>query len=815
MKGFSRALLPIAFMTACSNGHPGTTSAGAAGTLGPGAAGAGPAGAGAGTGGDTGAAGDSTASGTAGTTGGPGAAAGTLGGLDAAAGSVGTAGSGASGSGPLPPSNLPNQALLYKGTFATPPEVTDTDETTDAPLLGNGDLGVAIFGGIDTLTLSLHKNEFWSLSEAKVKAMARVALAIPSLAGASYAMTEDIGTGEVNGTFTLGGNKVTTKTWVQADDTTQNRVVTQLVLTGTGSVDVSASIVTGVGNASPSATGAMGDILYRDVRADVADAVGGQPTRRVRVAARVVGATGTVAADKLTFTLTAGAPISLVTGVMSNRDDAAYQTRVLASVSSLAPKDVDALEVAHRAWWDRFFKKSLVEIPDKTIEKAYYGSLYLLGSVSRTGEQAPGLWGNWVVKDPAWNGDYTLNYNYEAPFYAAFPTNHVELADSFDQPIVDWLPNAQALATKNGWGGAYFRVHIGPLPNGSGDTNEWNQKFNGAFAASVMIMHYYATRDATYATRIYDTLKQLSIFWQGYLRKDGARYVIDNDAQHEGNAYPQMNGVMSLGFVRFLLQATIDVSTALNVDATMRDVWKDRLANLSAFPTFTKNAKTVFRYTEVGLDWNGGNTIGIQHIYPASQIGLGSDATLLQTAQNMITEMARWNDDNGTNTFYPAAARVGHDPKDILTHLASWIASRSYPNLHIHTGGGGIENFNTVPSTLTEMLLQSFQGKLRLFADWPTTSDARFASLRAFGAFLVSSRLKGGAVQYVQIASEQGGPAVLVNPWPAKTLRLFRDGADAGTVTGPEVTLPTGKGETLSLAPDGTSYADIVSRMAM
>jgi hypothetical protein len=30
--------------------------------------------------------------------------------------------------------------------------------------------------------------------------------------------------------------------------------------------------------------------------------------------------------------------------------------------------------------------------------------------------------------------------------------------------------------------------------------------------------------------------------------------------------------------------------------------------------------------------------------------------------------------------------------------------------LHIHTNGGGIDNLNTVPSTLGEMLLQSFQG---------------------------------------------------------------------------------------------------------
>jgi len=36
----------------------------------------------------------------------------------------------------------------------------------DAPLLGNGDLGVSILNGIDTMTFVMNKNEFWSLAEA-------------------------------------------------------------------------------------------------------------------------------------------------------------------------------------------------------------------------------------------------------------------------------------------------------------------------------------------------------------------------------------------------------------------------------------------------------------------------------------------------------------------------------------------------------------------------------------------------------------------------------------------------------------------------
>jgi alpha-L-fucosidase 2 len=706
--------------------------------------------------------------------------------------------------------SFPDLASNYEGDFNAPPQQVDTDETTDAPLLGNGDVGVAILNNIDKMTFIIDKNEFWTLSGAHVLSMARLALSIPSLAGASYSMQERLGQAEVTGSFKTSTSALTTRSWVQADDTTKNKFVTEFKNTGTSPIAVSATLNQGTGT-NPGTAGSMATTLYYDVRADSQDQVAGNDTHRVRLAVRVVGATGTIQNNALSFTVAPGATVDLLTGIMSYQDSKTYQDDVLASIATQQATDIDALTTAHRAYWSNFFKQSFVQIPDKTLEKEFYGSLYLLASATRSGETPPGLWGNWALKPPRWNGNYTLNYNYEAPFYAAFPTNHVNLTDNYTQPLIDWLPKAETLSTSKSWSGALYPVHMGPLP--SPDTDYLNQKSCGAFALTDSLMRYYYTLDLDYAQQIYEPVKQVSIFWRDYLMFDGKRYVIQNDAQQEGNPYPQTNGVMSLGLVRFLLQGFIDISTALNQDADVRAALQDRLSKLSAFPTFMHDNLLVFRYTEVGLDWNSGNTIGIQHIYPGSQIGLETSADLLQVGKNMVQDMARWNDNNGTNTFYPAAARVGHDPHDILTHLDSWVNGHTYPNLYIHTGGGGIENFNTVPSTLSEMLLQSFQGKLHLFADWPSDTDARFGDLRAYGAFLVSSDRRTGDVKYVRIVSEVGGKAVLVNPWPTGAVRLFKNGADAGTLNGAELSLDTAQGDVLHLAPDGTSYTAILQQM--
>jgi alpha-L-fucosidase 2 len=696
----------------------------------------------------------------------------------------------------------PTLAAQYHGIFTAPPTLVDTDQTTDAPLLGNGDLGVSILNGIDAMTFVLGKNEFWTL-EGSVKAMARVSLSIPSMQGSSYSMSQNIGPADVTGTFALGEDTIVTKTWVQADDTRHNQLLTTFSYTGTAPQAVTVSLAAGHGNTFASAVASEGDALYLDVRADATDQVKGYTARQVRVAARVIGATGAVVGDQLVFTLEPGHPATLVSCVMSNEDDADYKAQAISVVASLRPSDVESESVAHEAHWDAFWRKSFIEIPDKEIEKEYYGSLYLLASASRSGEAAPGMWGNWVMKNPAWFGDYALDFNYEAPFYSAFAANHVELADAYDKPIIDWLPLAQTLATERGFTGALYRVHIGPPPNGSADPNEWNMKSIGAFAATDMLQHYYATRDPAYAQAIYETIRSVGVFWRDYLVSDGTRYLIENDAQQEGDEYPQTNGVMSLGLVRSLLRGAIDISTELGIDAALRADWQDRLDKLSAFPTFMRNGTEVFRYTEVGRDWFDSNSVGSQHIYPGLQLGLASDLALLEVARSTIDELGRWNDAVGSVTFYPAAAIVGHDPADILNHLGAWIANNTYPNLHVHTGGAGIANLNTVPATINELLLQSFQGKVRVFANWPAGADARFGDLRAFGAFLVSSEARAGVVQYVRIVSERGQPLTLINPWPAATaLRLWRDGKKAEALAGPELSITTSLSEVLNIAPD-------------
>jgi hypothetical protein len=71
-----------------------------------------------------------------------------------------------------------------------------------------------------------------------------------------------------------------------------------------------------------------------------------------------------------------------------------------------------------------------------------------------------------------------------------------------------------------------------------------------------------------------------------------------------------------------------------------------------------------------------------------------------------------------------------------------------------------------VNAPLQEMMLQSWDGALRIFPAWPRTVDARFGRFRAEGAFLVSAAWSQGRVQSLEIRSERGALCHLYSPWP-------------------------------------------------
>ena len=462
--------------------------------------------------------------------------------------------------------------------------------------------------------------------------------------------------------------------------------------------------------------------------------------------------------------------------VVTNFDDTQYKNKGIDMDTNC---DYDALKLKTQEKWESFFSLSKVNIKDKEIEKFYNSSLYHLAGCMGNTEFPPGLFGNFITDDFfPWAGDYHMNYNYEAPYYCIFSANHPELFDGYMAPINDMKDEARRMAGLFGCKGYAFPVSFGPKALDVYSMAECKehgvlflgQKSHAAYACVIPIMHWYSTYDKEYALEnYYDFVLNTAAFWEDYLVKERGRYVIKGDAAHEIPYYRgkkfryithfgqvnTINAINSLGLVKNLFKAVYDMSKELGLNTEKYPLWEDIIENLSDFPTFIKKGKKCFRYAKFGIRWRDENTVGLQHIYPASQIGLSSGEKLLKIAKNTYFINDRRLDDNGSNSYLPAGARIGVDPQFLLEGIHQNIKEFALPNMLFRHHGGGIEHLTTIPATINEMLMQSHEGVIRLFPCWDK-SDASFENLRADGAFLVSAELKNEVITSLKIKSLKG-----------------------------------------------------------
>lgn len=713
----------------------------------------------------------------------------------------------------------------YRTVFEKPPARTPGTVSVDAPLLGNGSAAVAIAGLPEQQNYYLARNDFWRLKSAYNESfpavLGKLQINIPALKQASYRIEQDLYNAVTVSNFIKGETSVIIRSMVTA---TKDLLIIEVQNNGRLTVTGNAALLLPGDdqfNVKPPL-----ENKFPDTTAQGRSIKGVQWIQRGFIKDVDIPTTAEAAckiSNQLSneFVIKPEQSIRVVCALSSNFKFSKSLSFVIQQVQEATTVEIEKVKQQHLLWWHHFWNESYIDIGDSVIEHQYYKSQYNMASCSRDPRFPPGIFGSWVTKEiPAWNGDYHLNYNYSAPFYALYSSNHLQQALPYEAPLLAFLPRGNYYANKitQITDAALYPVGIGPKGMETTRKNElmikhrsgyiesgeaedeglfFGQKSNAAYCAVNFSMQFYRTYDTVFARRVYPYMKAVAVFWQHYLKKEGSRYVIENDAIHEGTIGTK-NAILSLGLVRMVLQTTIDMSVLLEVDKDMRNDWQMKKEKLATYPVQVRNGKKVFRYSEEGTEWWGDNTLGIQHIYPAGQIGLNSDSTLLQIANNTIAEMNRWKDFNGSNSFFPAAVRVGYNADTILVKLHEY-SLHTYPNGFQLNNPHGIENCSTVPNTINEMLCMSNQDVLRVFEVWPKNQDASFSSIRCEGAFLVSAELKNREVKFVEIQSEKGRSCNFKNPWPGKQVLIKSNKHKAKKLSGDLIQIKTTIGEKLMI----------------
>ena len=691
-------------------------------------------------------------------------------------------------------------------TIRQPAKETPSQALPDGAITGNGDVTVTLGGTADRICLYIAKADFWK-ADGRVytphlgglSPLCTAEILLPHLAYADYEAIQDMDKAKLGLSLTAGKMSANLTVTVCAEE---NTILLELERTHPA-VSASISLRPREGCEAICETGMDGDVSY---------AIRSFDAPELRFPSH-----GICAMRRISRVIAEGRvrDVWAIT-VCTNHDSAAYKKQAIERALVLEQTDIPRLLSAHEAWWSRFWDKSGVELPDKVLENYWYAGLYAVACCARNKKFPPGLWGAYSTADSmGWFGDYHLNYNYEGPFYALTSSNHPELAECYTAPINDYLPTAKQYAKEYlGVRGSFFPVGIGPLGMETDvrpDTKEHGhlflgQKSNGSYAAVVPVMHWFGTRDKSFAKReYYDFLLSLGEFWESYLVLEDGVYQDYNDALHEvawyaGPAYmpetqDDKNPLLSACLIRMVMKTLIDLSSALGENTDKIAKWQDILNRLPAIGTYEANGAVYLRCKDNAefLD-----ELIMECVYPMGQIGQRLTPEIYEAARNSHEKLAVWDSHNRFCSYYPAAARLGFEAEEIIGHIHEVIEKRSLPNGMFRYGGGGLENSSAIPSTVNEMLMQSYEEVIRLFPVWDKSRDARFHGLRAKGAFVVDAVLENGKIS-AEILSEQGMPLTLETP--AGGCILIRGDGRKLTVTEPQITVDTLRGECITLLP--------------
>ncbi len=492
-----------------------------------------------------------------------------------------------------------------------------------------------------------------------------------------------------------------------------------------------------------------------------------------------------------------------------------------------------------RRIWHEYWSKSAIAIDDDILERTWYWNLYFLRCAIGQGVTCPGLFANWSYKNigTAWHGDYHLNYNTQQPFWATFSSNHTEL----HLPYVDLVEHTLLPVSKR-WAKEYYNMRGAFFPHSAYPVEMtmnpypvpgWGwEVFETPWAVQSLWWHYTYSMDKEFLeTRAFGIIKEAVLFLVDYIKRPDTHGKQRGDDKYHiyPSVPPELYGlrpgfdknidtIPDLTLTRFVFNAYLQACDILAIqekEKTLTGDVKDILAHLADYPKADSKRGTVF------VTVKGENPeivynvpASLMSVFPGEDHGLDSCPKEYDIAVN--TYRNQQNEGGNDLVFLNAqAARLGILDIDRFKRQIEYclLPNGTCTNkvLQIHGRyrnatrfafmadmGIWFENFS-LPFVINECLLQGYNGKLRLFPNWPADKDAEFKSLRTVGAFLVSAKHRNGKVAWVEVFSEAGGPLTIVSPWTSPV--ICESAAGKSTLKGETLTVKTMAGERLLFSP--------------
>ena len=449
---------------------------------------------------------------------------------------------------------------------------------------------------------------------------------------------------------------------------------------------------------------------------------------------------------------------------------------------------VQALERRSAAWWNAYYTTGMIDIPDRQMENFYHIQLYKLAACSHPDGPVMDCLGTFY-KATQWPGIW-WNLNVQLTYLSTLATNRLEQAANYVKLLDE----------------RFEEILTAHDPARCGD-------FAWALHTYYSCLRYSGVDWRRIAEGVVPKAEALLRIYEPHLaERDGIFQLLDTESSEYDGFRTYTNSNYNLAALRWLLTTLIALSDRTGVQSAACARRADLLARLHPAPVDENGYRIA---SDQPVDKSHRHYSHLLAFYPLHLC----DPDDPQTRILLERSLAHWlGIDNGRELAgysYTGGASLyallgdGEKAHALLKHFLNEPIGMGLllPNTFYTECDGKnpvIETPLSAATAITEMLLQSRNGALRIFPAVPESwAECSFRELRAEGGFVVSARREGGKTRWVKIRNESGEPCrILVPEWTA----LHRTGggrcrikpAGAGCW---ELSIPKGKTVVLAEEP--------------
>jgi alpha-L-fucosidase 2 len=504
----------------------------------------------------------------------------------------------------------------------------------------------------------------------------------------------------------------------------------------------------------------------------------------------------------------------------------------------------------HAEWWQNFWAKSSIRLPDPQVQQHYEFGQYLYGSASRAGAPPMPQQGVWTADAgelPPWKGDYHHNGHTQLTYLGYLASGRFEEGRTFLDFMAARLPVFREFARK------FYETPGAAVPGAMSLAGRplggWAQyslsPTGGARIGQLFYLHWRYTRDEKF-------LREVALPWCREIGESLAA-MIGPDARgflvlplssspevwnNDQRAWLVPNSTYDTWCLRMLFTALQEMADAAGGDEETAH-WRQLVSALGPVP-ISVNGLIQLSANE-DLTFSHCHFSTLLGLYPFNLLSIeGTDKEQALIRRN-LAEIDRLGVREWTGWSYTwmAALRARiSDGEGALWHLKAYLhafVSRNGFHLNGDQTKSGFSSFEYRPFTVTgnllacaavhEMLLQSWDGNpgtggwgaLRLFPAMPWHwHDAEFNDLAAEGGYRVSARRENNATVWFRITAAREGELRIrdnfggrepgwIRPGVRKVGHDFVFNVRAGGVV--EASLP--RPDAIGPAPDGAFLDDV------